>query len=186
MLAYIFWHWPRAGTDVQAYESRLIRFQETLATVPVDGFQGSAIYRLAGVPWLPPNTAGYEECYLLDSSCAMDLLNDAAVSEPCRAAHEQTVEHFGGGAAGLYRLRHGQPSLAEMNLRYWLAKPRGVRYPEFDARLLPILGSSPFALWRRNMVLGPTPEFCLQIPASVELPSDLVVCETKVETVWRS
>lgn len=184
MLAYIFWHWPRLGTDPQVYESRLTRFQQALANTQIAGFRESAVYRLAGAPWLPPNTGGYEEWYLLDNSCAMDVLNDAAVSEACRPAHDEAVEFCAAGAGGLYRLRHGQPSLREMRFRYWLAKPRGVRYPEFDAALLPALGSSPTALWRRQMVLGPTPEFCLQTTSTLEPPSGLAVFQMEAASIW--
>jgi hypothetical protein len=183
MLAYIFWHWPRPGTDPQVYESRLARFQDALKTVPISGFRDSAVYRLAGAPWFPPDTAGYQEMYLLDNSCAMDALNDAAVNETCRSAHDQAVEFYAAGAAGLYRLRHGEPSLNQLTHHYWLAKPRGMRYPDFDATVLPALGATPFALWRRQMVLGPTPEFCLQTPAAVKLPSDLTVCDITAEIV---
>ena len=184
MLAYLFWHWPRPGTDPQVYESRLARFQRALASATIAGFRESAVYRLAGTPWLPPNTSGYEEWYLLDNSCAMDALNEAAVSETCKPAHDEAVEFCAAGAGGLYRLRHGQPSLREMNFRQWLAKPRGVRYPEFDATLLPALANFQTVLCRRQMVLGPTPEFCLQSGAMLELPPGLVVCQVEAEPIW--
>jgi len=184
MLAYIFWHWPRPGADARVYESRLARFQDVLRNLPVTGFRDSAVYRVAGAPWFPAGIAGYEEVYLLDNSCAMDLLNDAAVSEPSRRAHDEAIEFCAAAAAGLYRLRHGLPSLTRMVRRYWLAKPRDTKYTEFDAAVLPTLSASPSALWRRQMVLGPTPEFCLQSAGALEVPASMLVFQIETEVVW--
>jgi hypothetical protein len=47
----------------------------------------------------------------------------------------------------------------------WLSKPRGVSYPDFHASL----PAEPFLL-RRQLALGPAPEFC----AGGELPGGLV------------
>jgi hypothetical protein len=183
MLAYVFWHWPRQGTDPKTYETRLVQFQRALASVPIAGLCGSAVFRVPGAPWFPQGTAGYEDVYLLENSCAMDALNETAVCDACRGAHDQAVEFCAAGAGGLYALRHGQPSLQQMTRRYWLAKPRSVGYAQFDAEVLPAVSSLPFALWRRQMVLGPTPEFCLQTADEVNLPSGLVVSQIQTELI---
>jgi hypothetical protein len=42
-------------------------------------------------------------------------------------------------------------------------------YPELDEALSPVLQRGA-ALWQRQLVLGPTPEFCLDFSGRPELP----------------
>ena len=60
---------------------------------------------------------------------------------------------------GVYRLVAGEPKPGATSAA-WLSKPAGRTYPEFLAEL----GALGSAAWQRQMVLGPTPEFCVHDP----------------------
>jgi hypothetical protein len=46
-------------------------------------------------------------------------------------------------------------------------------YPELYQRLRPWTDRPDVSLWRRMMVLGPAPEFCLVTPSEHQLPADM-------------
>jgi len=170
MLAYVFWHWPQSSVDTDLYVAHLERFHRTLAANRPPGFQRSVVFRIEDADWLETRAAAYEEWYLLDGSAAMDPLNDAAVSGACEAPHNLVAREAADGIGGLYRLRAGQENLAEARFAVWLAKPDGVAYPDFYQGLAPLTSQSNVALWGRQMVLGPTAEFCLHSQSPLQLP----------------
>ena len=184
MLAYLFWHWPQAGVAASAYETRLREFQQTLAANKPLGFLQSVVYRVQGASWLGKNSDAYEEWYLTDGSAALDPLNEAAVGSACRAAHDAAAQLAAGGVAGLYRLRQGKGEVEAARFAYWLPKPAGMKYEELYALLKPLTGSPGIALWGRQMVLGPTPEFCLLTRDAAALPSGLAPQMTSLERIW--
>jgi len=184
MLAYVFWHWPQAGVAVSTYQVRLREFQSTLAGNKPPGFLHSTIFRVHGAGWLGTAREAYEEWYLTDGSAALDPLNQAAVAPACRAAHDAAAQLAAGGAAGLYRLRQGRADLEAARFAYWLSKPAGMKYDEFYALLKPLTSQPGIALWGRQMVLGPTPEFCLHTRESVELPSGIAPQMTSLDRLW--
>lgn len=165
MLAYVFWHWPtdRNG-DKDAYEHAQRRFHSSLAELRPEGFVRSWSYELSGAPWLS-STPQYEDWYLLEGSAALDTLNAAAVSPPIRAEHD-TAAAGAGGMGGLYALRSGVANPAA-GPAVWFAKPKGESYQHLYERL-----PADAVVWRRQMVLGPAPEFLLEGGGS--LPEDLV------------
>ncbi len=150
-LAYVFWHWT--GAPARGYEADLKRFHGQLAGLGVPGLAASASYRIESAPWTGPGRA-YEDWYLVGGSADLDLLNEAAVSPPIRAAHDGPAHLASGGAGGLYRLQTGELDL-DAEIATWIAKPAGMGYEAFYAGLPPLS-----ALFRRQMVLGPTTEFC--------------------------
>jgi len=155
MLAYVFWHYPDAGLDAGRYEAHLAAFHRALAAASPDGFLGSAAYRIDGAPWLP-GSDGYEDWYELADWTALGVLNAAAVSASTRGDHDAVAGLADGGAGGVYQsLRSAARGASDAGL--WLTKPRGTPYSEFMGALeaLPAV----FALWQRQMVLGPTAEF---------------------------
>jgi hypothetical protein len=178
-LAYVFWHWPRAGTDGGRYERVLAAFHTGLRETPPPGFQGSATLRVAGVPWAATGAPSYEDWYVLDGFAALATLNDAAVSERAghKARHDRAAATAAGGTAGLYRLHAGHPAL-RARTACWFAKPAGMAYAELDRLLGPVWEPAPprpVGLWQRQLVLGPGAEFCLLATEPVALPSDLEV-----------
>ena len=172
MLAYVFWHWPQPQVDVSEYEAHLRDFQKTLRMHPPPGFRDSVVFRVTGLPWIQAER-GYEDWYLVEGSVALDPLNDAAVAPACRTAHDAAARLAAGGTAGLYRLRAGNAALEQLKFSCWFGKPAGMLYDDFYRLLVPITAQTGVALWGRQMVLGPTPEFCLHSSAPVELPSTI-------------
>jgi hypothetical protein len=160
LLAYVFWHQPRPGGTAADYEHLLRGFHDTLATAPPDGFHGSVVFRLPGAPWAPAGPV-YEDWYLLSDSAALDPLNDAAVSGARRRPHDTVAAYAQWGTAGLYRLRDGAPAFDRTERAVWLSKAPGQTYDAFYAAIRAAAGAASWALWGRQMTLGPTPEFCL-------------------------
>ena len=133
MLAYVFWHRPAGDVERDDYEARLRAFHATLG-VP------SACFRLRLLPWR--HADGYEDWYVVEDWAALGALNAAAVAPPRRAEHDAAAAWAAEGWGGVYALVHGEPVPP--------AAARWARAPE----------EAP-AVWRRQMVLGPAPEYCL-------------------------
>jgi hypothetical protein len=53
-------------------------------------------------------------------------------------------------------------------------------YPDLYELLKPWTDRAEVSLWRRMMVLGPAPEFCLVAPSELDLPAEM-----KPETLRR-
>jgi hypothetical protein len=164
MLAYVFWHRPQDGTAAAEYEALLRAFHQALAGAPPPGFHQSFTCRMAGAPWIPGGGPAYEDWYLLRDASALDPLNQAAVSGSRHRPHDAVAARAQWGAAGLYLLRLGTLAFAGMERAVWLPKPAGQSYDTFYSVIREQAGSGGWALWGRQMVLGPTPEFCLHQP----------------------
>lgn len=182
-LAYVFWHWPAAGTDRTAYEQSLAEFHRRLADAKPAGFLRSAAFRLRGAPWLATEGEAFEDWYLLENSAGLDVINEAAVNAQVKDSHDRAARTAAGGTAGLYRLRQGSDAIEAATAACWLAKPTGVSYADFYTTLRPLTGQTGTGLWGRQMVLGPTPEFCLRSPAAVQLPAGLSGLSVALERV---
>lgn len=167
MLAYVFWHVPRPGVPARDYESAHHAFHDQLWQAPVAGLSALRIHALDRIPWLAPERPGYEDWHLVNGSAALDELNRAAVTQARLLRHDRIAAMAADGTAGLYDLRAGD--LVDATHAYWLSKPAGMAYAEFDRALQPAIDGG-CRLWGRRMTLGPTPEFCLQSPVEVELP----------------
>jgi hypothetical protein len=163
VLAYLFWHRPRASVATGHYEDLLRAFHETLAAHAPGGFASSHVWRLAATPWLGGG-AGYEDWYLVEDWTAVGVLNDAAVAGVRRPPHDAAAAAAGAGTAGVYRRLLGAP------------RPTGALAAWFDAPAAEVgevlaqrLGAVDASLWRRQLVLGPTPEYCLLTDEPVDL-----------------
>jgi hypothetical protein len=160
VLAYVFAHRPAPGGDVAAYEDVLREFHQMLASSRLAGFVSSSTYRIGD---------GYSDWYLVESSAALDALNEAAVTGARAASHHAAARMAVDGVGKLLSLAGGQVApAAAVEARF--AKPPGMAYDDLYASLEPLTASAGCALWRRMMVLGPPPEFCLTCPARVDLP----------------
>ncbi|MBV9174754.1 MAG: hypothetical protein JOZ81_32230 [Chloroflexi bacterium] len=169
MLAYVFWHWPAANQDVPAYEAAEREFLTALRQAAPSGFVDCTTFRVGGeAPWLGGAPA-YADWYLVQDSAALDPLNVAAVSGVCEEPHFRLTRAMGAGAGSLLQLRGGEPHLTSARCVTWLGKPREMPYSDLYAGL----SSLPGSLWRRQMVLGPTPEFALLGSAATQVDAAL-------------
>ena len=162
MLAYVFSHRPAGGVDVAVYEATLKRFHAALASTPPGGFVRSSTFKVGD---------RYSDWYLVDNSAALDVLNAAAVSGVRTPAHDTAARLAVDGVGKLYSLVSGEPA-AGASFEIHFSKPAGVGYADHYARLGPYSSGPGISLWRRMMVLGPPPEFCLLAPAEIELPGE--------------
>jgi hypothetical protein len=183
MLAYVFWHTAQPAVDPADYESRLGAFHTALADAKPDGLIESVAFRMDSVPWLESDNPVYEDWYLLEGSAALDPLNDAAVSAHRSLPHDAVASVAGAGCGGLYRLRLGTPDHAATNVAFWVSKPPVMKYPEFYETVEPAVDSAHGALWGRQMVLGPAPEFCIHAANNVDLPR-VTSRKVVVSAVW--
>lgn len=163
MLAYVFFHRPAPGVDRTLYEEGLRTFHAALAGARAGLLTGSASYR-----------TGKEYCdwYTVESSAALDALNEIAVSGARSAPHGEVAQRAVDTAGKLMSLVAGVPSSAgAFEIRF--SKPRGMGYAELYARLEPATAREGVSLWRRMMTLGPPPEFVLLSPERLELPTEM-------------
>lgn len=110
-------------------------------------------------------------------------LNEAAVSGPRKAPHDAVARLAADGTAGLYGLQLGV-ALTPPGNAAWFAKPSGMTYSALFTLLEPLVADAKGGLWMRQMVLGPTPEFCLRSAAPVELPPPIAARRLSLAPVW--
>jgi len=149
VLAYVFWHRPRAGVDAGEYEVGLRELHDRLDVA-------AASFRIPELPFAAGSSA-YEDWYLVEGWGELGDLNLAAVTGAPREPHDSIAGQMAAGRGGLYTLLRGaaEPPASTR----WLDKPLGEDSEAFLAGL-----SAP-TVWRRQLVLGPAPEFCLVDPA---------------------
>jgi hypothetical protein len=184
MLAYVFWHWPNSDLAAAAYERIQQAFHRSLAESPPPGFLSSVVYRVDGhAPWLGGAPA-YADWYLVADSAALDPLNVAAVSGACEQPHAAVARAMAAGAGSLLGLRSEHPHAATARHVSWLTKPRSMSYDRFYADVAAVADAQPSSLWRRQMVLGPTPEFGLLSPSQLPLARTFQPVELTLTPIW--
>ena len=183
ILAYTFWHWRRPDVDANAYERALHTFQASLAESPPDGFLRSVSSSLRGAPWANAGDEAYQDRYLLSNSAALDPIDRWVADGPRGGAHDSVARLAAGGSAGLYQARLGLP-LDTPQLAQWFAKPAGMSYQQLFALVEPAVRDGASVLWMRRLVLGPTPEFCLESSAPVHLGPPIEGLELSLRPVW--
>jgi hypothetical protein len=189
VLAYVFWHRPREDSAREDYEQAELAFHRSLARARPAGLRGTALFRVAELPWLPPSPgaaepgapgggasyetghgsgadAGYEDWYLVEDYTALGILNEAAVGHGHRTVHDDVARRFGAGAGGLYGLVEGElgpgvDSIGAASVAVWVARTPAVQRYGLGELLGDGMDPDRATLWRRQLVLGPAPEFCL-------------------------
>ena len=185
MLAYVFWHWPYLNVDRESYQVELIKFHKSLASSKPDAFQYSVVFQIRGAPWIGERVEAFEDWYVVEGSCALDLLNDAAISQAHKESHDRVAQRAAGGAGGLYRFRKGHVDVRQSRFATWLSKPTGTSYEVFYDSLSHWTSQWGVGLWGRQMVLGPTPEFCLLSPDKIDLAERATDGLTvRLEPIW--
>lgn len=164
-LAYVFWHWTDA--PVAPYLDAQRAFHAALAAHPSPGFHGSDSAAVENAPWIPG--AGFEDRYFVENLAALGALNEAAVEGARKEPHDHAASRAAGGCAGIYLLRSGDVPGPETGAALWISKPAGTSYATFLDSLRPALDKPGVSLWQRQLVLGPTPEFCLRASSAPDL-----------------
>ena len=184
MLAYVFWHWPYPHVEETAYQKRITNFHKALRTQRPKGFQYSVVLKVEHAPWSGRDGDMYEEWYVVENSAALDTLNEAAISGPCKEPHNQIAKDAAGGAGGLYRLCAGEPGLTTVRMALWFAKPPGMTYETLYGRLQSEIEQAAGSVWQRQMTLGPAPEFCWHSPQNHRLPEIFDCSSIPVTQIW--
>lgn len=191
MLAYVFWHRPAVDADPDAYERAQLAFHRSLAHRPPEGFHGSACHRAAEVPWLGIDEPGYEDWYLVTDWAALGVLRQSAVSTGHRSVHDAAAHHCGAGMGGVYGLLEGGGQPADARLAVWVTVPPSAAAEDLAPLLLGDgLDRRHAALWRRELALGPAPEYCVLAvspPAGVSadrLPAAWVARSDSRDPLW--
>jgi hypothetical protein len=213
VLAYLFWHRPHEPAAVEDYEQAQIAFHRSLARRPPVGLCGSAVFRVAELPWRsgtageaqPPGEAeapashpAYEDWYVVEDFAALGVLNEAAVGRGHRTAHDQLARRSGPGSGGLYALLEGEGSMmgqgasapGERSPAIWVQRPPGSRPRMLGELLGDGMDPARSSLWRRQLVLGPAPEYCLLAherppgAAATRLPAGWTATTLEREVLW--
>jgi len=163
LLAYVFWHSPADSVDRAEYESLLVSFHARLRDAPPPGFRESVVFAAS---YSDSNRYSYEDWYLVDDWASLGVLNKDAVDDVRGPEHDPVARLAAKGAGGVYEHRAGDLSVAAAGAAAWSAKPLGEPYAEFEAALTADRDPAEFALWQRQLVLGPAPEYCLLTPGS--------------------
>jgi len=187
MLAYVFWHRPQDETAVDAYEQAQIAFHRSLEHAPPAGFQSSAVFRVAGLPWF--EAPGYEDWYFVEDYTALGVLNMAAVGHGHRTVHDAVAHRFGGGAGGLYGLIEGHPptesgAFDEESVAVWVGRAPGIERRGLGELLGDGMDARHASLWRRQLVFGPAPEFCLLSADRAKLGLPAGVAPSRLPKGW--
>ena len=156
MLAWVFWHTPQETVTRDDYVEAMTAFHCALYAEAPRGFLRVRVLEYESAPWLRSAREVYENWYLIEDSAALDHLDRAAISEAVATEHRRVAALASTAAAGLYRLRAGTPAAHPARCT-WIDKGRGEPYDSFIDGL-----SANGAVWARQMVLGPTPEFCVE------------------------
>src|SRR5207302_5828718 len=123
---------------------------------------------------------GYEDWYLVEDYAALGVLGGAAVGRGHRTAHDEAARRLGTGAGGLYALVEGErsevgecaglESVGAATHAVWVARSPRSRDGVVGELLGDGMDRRHASLWRRQLVLGPAPEYCLlasELPACV-------------------
>jgi hypothetical protein len=171
MLAYLFWHEPQPEIDTDRYVARLQAFHRALAAAPPPSFVRSWSVRLDVAPWdAGPARRPFEDWYVVEDWAALGTLNEAAVRAPREAAHDAIAALATNGAGGLYALQHGTLD-GPAPWAGWVAKPQGEPYEAFEPALRAAVDAAGGGtVLRRQMVLGPAPEYVVLAGSEPRLP----------------
>jgi len=165
----------------QAYEAAMRSFHQSLAASAPRGFHQSWSLAVQGLPWANRGEAVYEDWYLVDDFAALGMLNEAAVNAPHGEPHMAVARMASGGKGGVYALAHGICEPAQIRYASWFAKPAGMTYATCLRQLAAITNQPGAALWQRQMVLGPGPEFCLHSGEELLLPGEFQALQVTIK-----
>jgi hypothetical protein len=182
-LAYVFWHWPGAGVARESYEAKIASFLDALKSERPAGLIEASSFRAGALPWGPRSGLLYEDWYIVEDFQALGALNDAAVAGRARGPHDSVAKDYMKGAGGLFGSVRGAVLLRGSRSAFWIEKPFGTSYQSYYDDVARITGDRRSDLWRRQMVLGPSPQFCLHADEDLDVPAGFRPIRSKLEKV---
>jgi hypothetical protein len=182
-LAYVFWHWPRPEISTASYESKLSSFLRALSSGRPAGLIDALSFRVGPLPWGPQQGKLYEDWYVVEDFAALGALNEAALADRARAPHDLVASDSMKGTGGVFKAMGGDLSLHEARFASWVEKPVGPSYQSYYEELAKSVGDSRTDLWRRQMVLGPSTQFCVHSAEALQLPTSFRQITSRVEVV---
>jgi hypothetical protein len=165
-IAYVFYHRPARGVRRATYERALLSFHDQLARSPTPGFRGSAALRLPHVTWGAARRRPlYVDWYVLGGFGDLGPVRDVAYRPPWVESHRRIAGLFGDGEGGLFAARGTVDPPTAPDLAVWFSSPEG-RGKSLLRRWW-TEGPPRGTLWRRQLAVGPSPEFCFFGPGPV-------------------
>jgi hypothetical protein len=156
-LAYVFWHWPAQRSQ---YEERMQAFHAALER------PGTVTFRLDTCPFGDPEPP-YEDWYPVTDWADLGTLNDLAVSGTRKNPHDAVAAMSRKGAGGVYRLIENEVPLRDVTFAAWSsARPSE---PPANA-----------AVWQRQLVLGPAPEYAVLAASPFDAAPDAVLTRPRL------
>jgi len=182
-LAYVFWHQPKPEITAGMYEIKLTDFIRTLRSQKPPGLVDVMSFRVAALPWSPRRGTVYEDWYVVESFAALGTLNDAAVGGDVRAPHDSIAQDYLKGAGGILRMIQCDLNLREARFVTWVEKPVGASYQSYYEEVTRMVGDKKTDLWRRQLVLGPSPQFCIHSVGEVQVPESFQPVSSRIESI---